>query len=38
MPRCILPKDDNRSLSASTTKGEVKANLLRVHELKSAWE
>ncbi|MBL7219192.1 MAG: glycoside hydrolase family 32 protein [Phycisphaerae bacterium] len=38
MPRCILPKDDNRSLSASTAKGEVKASFLRVHELKSSWE
>jgi len=38
MPRRILPKDNNRSLSASTAKGEVKASFLRVHELKSAWE
>jgi len=38
IPRCILPKDDNRSLSASVSKGEVKASFLRVHELKSAWE
>ena len=38
IPRCILPKDDNRSLSASCSKGEVKASYLRVHELKSAWE
>jgi len=38
IPRCILPKDDNRSLGASCGKGEVKASFLRVHELKSAWE
>ena len=37
IPRCIMPKDDNRSLSASCAKGEVKARFLRVHELKSAW-
>ncbi len=37
IPRCIIPKDDNRSLSASCGKGEVKARFLRVHELKSAW-
>ena len=38
IPRCILPADTNRSLIASTAKGEVKASFLRVHELKSAWE
>ena len=38
IPRCIVPKDDNRSLSASCGKGQVKARFLRVHELKSAWE
>jgi len=38
IPRCIIPKDDNRSLSASCGNGEVKASSLRVHELKSAWE
>ena len=38
IPRCIVPKDDNRSLSASCGKGEVKARFLRVHELRSAWE
>jgi len=38
IPRCIIPKDDNRSLSASCGNGEVKAGFLRVHELKSAWE
>jgi len=38
IPRRVLPKDDNRSLSASVAKGEVKASFLRVHELKSAWE
>ena len=38
IPRCIIPKDDNRSLSASCGKGKVKARFLRVHELKSAWE
>ena len=38
IPRCILPKDDNRSLNASCGKGQVKARFLRVHELKSIWE
>jgi len=38
VPRCILPKDDNRSVSASCSKGEVKARFLRVHELTSAWK
>ena len=38
LPRCILPKDHNLSLGASCSGGEVKARLLRVHELKSAWE
>jgi len=38
MPRCIVPADDNRSLIASCGRGEVKARVLRVHELKSIWE
>ncbi len=38
LPRCIIPKDDNRSLSASCGKGKVKARFLRVHELKSIWD
>ena len=38
IPRCIVPKDDNRSLSASCGRGQVKVRFLRVHELKSAWE
>ncbi|MCP4676198.1 MAG: hypothetical protein GY854_11960, partial [Deltaproteobacteria bacterium] len=38
IPLCILPRDDNRALSASCGNGEVKASFLRVHELKSAWE
>ncbi len=38
IPLCIMPKDDNRSLSASCGNGKVKASFLRVHELKSAWE
>jgi sucrose-6-phosphate hydrolase SacC (GH32 family) len=38
LPRCVLPDDDNRSLNASCSGGEVRARLLRVHELKSAWE
>ena len=38
IPRCIIPKDDNRSLSASCGNGKVQARFLRVHELKSAWE
>jgi len=38
IPRCIIPPDDNRSLSASCGNSEVKAGFLRVHELKSAWE
>lgn len=38
LPLCILPDDDNRSLSASCTRGEVKTNFLHVHELTSAWQ
>ena len=38
IPRCIIPRDDNRSLSASCGNGEDKATFLRLHELKSAWE
>jgi fructan beta-fructosidase len=38
LPLCILPADDNRSLDASCDHGEVKADFLHVHELKSAWE
>ena len=38
IPRCIIPNDDNRSLSTSCGKGKVKARYLRVHELKSIWE
>ena len=38
IPRCIIPEDDNRSLSASCGKGEVGARCLRVHELTAAWE
>lgn len=38
IPLCIVPKDDNRSLSASCGNGEVTASLLRVHELTSAWQ
>ena len=38
LPLCILPDDDNRSLTASCAHGDVKTNFLHVHELKSAWE
>jgi len=38
LPLCILPEEDNRSLSASSVGGEVRAAMLCVHELKSAWE
>jgi len=38
IPRCIIPKDVNRTLIASCGSGKVKARFLRVHELKSAWE
>lgn len=38
IPRCIIPQDDNRSLNASCSKGQVQARSLRVHQLKSAWE
>jgi sucrose-6-phosphate hydrolase SacC (GH32 family) len=38
MPLSIIPADGNRSLSVSCANGEVKANYLRVHELKSAWK
>jgi len=37
MPLCILPNKDDRSLKATCTKGEVTANYLRVHELRSSW-
>ena len=37
IPRCILPKDDNRSLGASCGKGTAKVRFLRVHEMKSIW-
>ena len=38
LPLCIIPDDDKRSLSAYCNQGEVKADFLHVHELKSAWE
>jgi len=37
LPLCIRPEDDNRCLSASCGRGEVKVSFLRVHELESAW-
>jgi fructan beta-fructosidase len=38
IPRCTIPPEDNRSLNASCSKGQVKARLLRVHELTPAWD
>jgi sucrose-6-phosphate hydrolase SacC (GH32 family) len=38
LPLCVLPDDDNRSLTASCGHGEVRAGYLHVHELKTAWE
>jgi len=38
IPRIIFPDDGNRSLSATCSKGEVKARYLRVHEMKSSWD
>jgi len=38
IPLCVFPKEDNLSLGATCSKGEVKANYIRVYELKSAWE
>jgi len=38
IPRYVIPKDDNRSLSATCRNGKVKVSSLRVHELNSAWK
>jgi len=38
MPFVVFPAEQNRSLKAACSKGGVKANYLRVHELKSSWE
>ena len=38
MPIVFFPQDHNLSLNVTCTKGDVKANYLRVHELKSSWE
>ena len=38
IPLCIIPEDGNLSLSASCSRGEVKARFLRVHELRAAWK
>lgn len=37
IPLVIIPPDENRSLGASCTNGEVKVRSLRVYELKAAW-
>ena len=37
IPHVIFPGDDDRSVRAICTRGEVKINYLRVHELMSAW-
>lgn len=38
LPLIAYPEEDNLSLIATCSKGQVKANYLRVHELKSIWE
>jgi fructan beta-fructosidase len=38
IPHVVFPKEDDLSLGATCAKGKLKANYLRVHELKSAWE
>jgi len=38
MPFVVFPAEQNRSLKATCGRGEVKANYLRAHELKSSWE
>jgi fructan beta-fructosidase len=38
IPKVVLPEENNLSLRATCGKGKVKANYLRVHELKSSWE
>ena len=37
IPHVVFPDDGDRSLRATCSRGEVKANYLRVHELKSIW-
>ena len=37
IPHVVFPEGDDHSLRATCTRGEVKANYLRVHELKSIW-
>ncbi len=37
IPHVIFPEDNDRSLIATCSRGNIKANYLRVHELKSAW-
>jgi fructan beta-fructosidase len=37
IPLVAFPQPDNLSLSATCSQGKVKANYLRVHELKSIW-
>jgi len=37
MPLAVIPKDENRSISAFSKGGEVKTNVLTVNLLKSAW-
>lgn len=38
IPHVVIPADSNLSLSADCSKGEARANYLRVHQLKSSWE
>ena len=38
IPSVVFPEENDLSLRATCGKGEVKANYLRVHELKSSWE
>jgi len=38
IPHVVFPKENNLSLGATCSKGQVKANYIRVHELKSSWE
>ena len=37
IPHVVFPAGDDHSLRATCRRGEVKANYLRVHELKSIW-
>jgi sucrose-6-phosphate hydrolase SacC (GH32 family) len=38
IPRVVFLRDDNLFLKAIRRKGQVRANYLRVHELRSSWD